>query len=56
MLLLENIYEGMDRGKLVLKDEKTGKYIQLMCSFTDRQKAILKAGGLLKYVGQGGGL
>ena len=56
MLSIKNVYEGMDSGNLVLTDEKTGKDIQLICSFTDRQKAILKAGGLLKYVGQGGGL
>ena len=56
MLSIKNVYEGMDSGNLVLTDEKTGKDIQLVCSFTDRQKAILKAGGLLKYVGQGGGL
>ena len=56
MLSIKNVYEGMDSGKLVLTNEKTGKDIKLICSFTDRQKAILKAGGLLKYVGQGGGL
>lgn len=28
--------------------------IKLVCSFTDRQRAILKDGGLLKYVGKGG--
>ena len=56
MLSIKNVYEGMDSGNLVLTDEKTGKEIKLVCSFTDRQKAILKAGGLLKYVGQGGGL
>ena len=56
MLSIKNVYEGMDSGNLLLTDEKTGKDIQLVCSFTDRQKAILKAGGLLKYVGQGGGL
>lgn len=56
MLSIKNVYEGMDSGNLLLTDEKTGKDIQLVCSFTDRQKVILKAGGLLKYVGQGGGL
>lgn len=56
MLSIKNVYEGMDSGNLVLTDEKTGKEIKLVCNFTDRQKAILKAGGLLKYVGQGGGL
>lgn len=53
MLSLENVYEGMESGKLVLKDEKSGAEVVLNCSFTDRQKAILKAGGLLKYVGLG---
>lgn len=52
-LKLDNIYEGLESGKLTLKDMTTGKEILLSCSFTDRQKAILKSGGLLKYVGQG---
>ncbi len=56
MLSINNVYEGMDSGKLVLTDEKTGKEVKLVCSFTERQKAILKAGGLLRYVGQEGGL
>lgn len=52
-LKLDNIYEGLESGTLTLKDVTTGKEILLSCSFTDRQKAILKSGGLLKYVGQG---
>jgi len=52
-LRIENVYEGMDSGKMVLADTTTGKEITLSCDFTERQKAILKAGGLLKYVGQG---
>ena len=56
MLYIENVYEGMDNGRLILTDEKTGNRIQLLCSFTERQKAILKAGGLLRYVGREGGL
>ena len=56
MLYIENVYEGMDNGRLILTDKKTGNRIQLLCSFTERQKAILKAGGLLRYVGQEGGL
>lgn len=52
-LVLSDIYAGMDSGKLILKNVTTGKEIELVCNFTDRQKAILKAGGLLKYVGQG---
>ena len=50
MLSLENIYDGMDNGKLVLSNKTTGEDIGLVCSFTERQKAILKAGGLLAYV------
>ena len=49
----ENVYAGMDSGEMTLVDETTGDNIPLLCSFSERQKAILKAGGLLKYVGQG---
>ena len=52
-LVIENIYEGMDRGEMILKNQTSGEKIALVCNFTERQKAILKAGGLLKYVGQG---
>ena len=55
ILCIKDIFNGMDTGKLVLTDEKTGIDIKLACSLTDRQKGILKAGGLLRYVGQGGG-
>lgn len=51
-LALSDIYAGLDSGKLILKDVTTGQEFSLICSFTQRQKAILKAGGLLKYVGQ----
>ena len=48
-LYMSGIFEGMDKGKIVLKD-KSGKIsVNLTCSFTERQKAILKAGGLLGY-------
>lgn len=53
ILSLQNIFEGMDKGRMVLADDTTGKKINLVCSFTNRQKDILKAGGLLRYVGQG---
>ena len=36
-----------------LKDETTGESFTLVCSFTERQKAILKAGGLLSYTKEG---
>ena len=54
VLAVSELHAGMDRGEVVLKNRTTGAEIPLVCSFTDRQKAILKAGGLLKYVGLGG--
>ena len=48
-LTLTNVFAGMDSGEIMLKDETTGNEIPLVCSFTERQKAILKAGGLLEY-------
>ncbi len=48
-LELNNVYAGMDSGEIVLKNKTTGEEIPLVCSFTERQKAILKAGSLLKY-------
>ncbi len=49
MLSLSDVFAGMDAGKLTLRDETKGIEIPLVCSFTERQKAILKAGGLLAY-------
>ena len=51
-LSLSNVYAGMDSGKITLSNETTGKKIALTCAFTERQKAMLKAGGLLAYTGQ----
>ena len=48
-LTLSNVFEGMDKGVLTLKNETSGKEIQVACDFTDRQKKILKAGGLLAF-------
>ena len=48
-LSLSGIYAGMDKGEIALKDETTGAEIALTCAFTVRQKAMLKAGGLLAY-------
>ena len=44
----------MDDGKMTLVDTTSGKEIALKAEFTERQKQILKDGGLLKYVGKGG--
>ncbi len=53
LLNLSGIFEGMDAGSMTLKNLTKNTEIKLVCQFTDRQKAILKAGGLLKFVGQG---
>lgn len=53
-LKLTDIYAGMDSGEITLTDVTTGESFILVCSFTDRQKDILKAGSLLKYVAKEG--
>ena len=45
----KNFFEGMETGEFTLKDETTGESFALTANFTERQKAILKAGGLLAY-------
>jgi aconitate hydratase len=52
-LALVNVFEGMDKGEITLKNETTGESFALSCAFTERQKAILKAGGLLAYTKEG---
>ena len=52
-LTLTNVFEGMDKGEITLLDETTGESFTLSCSFTERQKAILKAGGLLSFTKKG---
>ncbi len=46
-LTMKNIYSGMDSGEIILEDETSGESFTLVCSFTERQKDILKAGSLL---------
>ena len=48
-LELTNIYDGMDKGEIIMKNLTNNKEYVLVCSFTERQKAILKAGSLLAY-------
>lgn len=52
-LTLTDVFAGMDKGEITLRDETTGESFPLSCSFTQRQKAILKAGGLLEYTKNG---
>lgn len=49
-LKITDIPGGLDSGEFTLKDVTNGRTLLLEGDFTERQKAILKAGGLLKYV------
>ena len=50
-LSIDGVWAGMDSGSMTLVNETTGEKLPLVCAFTDRQKAILKAGSLLAYTG-----
>ncbi|MBQ6848317.1 MAG: aconitate hydratase, partial [Clostridia bacterium] len=52
-LTLSGVFEGMEKGEIILTDETTNEKFALTCNFTERQKAILKAGGLLSYTKKG---
>ncbi len=52
-LTLSNVFEGMEKGEITLKNETKGEEITLCCSFTERQKDILKAGSLLAFTKEG---
>ena len=48
-LEITGVYAGMDSGEMTLTNKTTGATVTLCADFTERQKAILKAGGLLAY-------
>ncbi len=54
VLKIDNIYDGMNSGEMILENKTSGEKYELLCSFTERQKAILKAGGLLSYTREAG--
>ena len=51
-LSLENIHAGMEEGTVTAMAGQ--KKITLNCDLTARQRSILMAGGLLRYIGEGG--
>ena len=53
-LYIDNIIAGMEAGKLTVTDRTTGKKFNVLCALTERQRAILLAGGLLNYTKEGG--
>lgn len=48
-LRIDGIRAGMAAGSLTLTDTTAGKAYHVVCSLTERQQAILLAGGLLNY-------
>ena len=52
-LTITGIVEGMKAGKLTVTTDN-GHTFQVNCDLTDRQQAILLAGGLLNYTKEGG--
>lgn len=48
-LRIDDIRAGMAAGSLTLTDTAAGKSYPVVCSLTERQQAILLAGGLLNY-------
>ena len=54
VLRLDNIPAGMAAGQIVVTDTTTGKSFNAICNLTQRQQAILLAGGLLNYTREGG--
>ena len=48
-LRIDGIRAGMAAGRLTLTDTAAGKSYPVVCSLTERQQAILLAGGLLNY-------
>ena len=53
-LRLDDVFAGMEKGSVTLTNETTGKKYELTCEFSPRQRAILRAGGLLNYTKEGG--
>ena len=53
-LYIDNIVGGMAEGKLTVTDRTTGSKFNVLCALTERQRAILLAGGLLNYTKEGG--
>ena len=53
-LYIYNIEEGMKNGSLTVTDQIHGFHFTVNCDMTDRQRAIVMAGGLLNYTKEGG--
>ena len=54
VLTLSDLSMGMDRGSITVTDETKHIAFSACCTLTERQRAILKAGGLLNYTKENG--
>ena len=54
VLTLSELSVGMDRGSITVTDETKHIAFSACCTLTERQRAILKAGGLLNYTKENG--
>ena len=52
-LSLSGIEAGMEQGTIIMTDNTTGEKFTLNCAMSQRQRAILMAGGLLNYTKEG---
>ena len=48
-LVLSDVFEALEKGRMTLTDKTNGKVCTLVCELSDRQIGILRAGGLLPY-------
>ena len=48
-LEIDGMFEALESGSATLIDKTSGVSVPLVCSFSERQKAMLRAGGLLPY-------
>ncbi|MBQ9839026.1 MAG: aconitate hydratase [Oscillospiraceae bacterium] len=53
-LTLTDICTGMEKGEILMQVGATGETVRLLCSMTERQRAIVMAGGLLNYTKENG--
>jgi aconitate hydratase len=53
-LQLQSLKAGMEKGSIEILNTATGKTFKADCDLTERQQAILLAGGLLNYTREGG--
>ena len=49
VLCAEDFFAGFEKGEVEVKNQTKGTLFVCACAFTERQKEILKAGGLLAY-------